>query len=775
MPPQLRSETRQCPQQDGAKTSEEVVLGCFPDICPDYLSETLSQHAGIAEQVISHILDQQDNGKAYPKRPRPSLKRKREPSEEGEEELLRKQFATGYNRHAGKPPHYQKSYLNAAKILLKSAFPQLYSQDVERAFKSNRDSIFSAYLELDKAITERSQNIRFKKVPTKAHNPESAFENSENEAEKEAVREFRVARTACEEEAAKREEEKRKQQEEVDNMERSKEAGEVADCECCYTDFPLNRMVHCNGETVHWFCRECARRMAESQIGLSKYHLNCMSMDGCDSTFDNSQRELFLDEKLTIALDKIEQEAVLRLAGIENLESCPFCSFAAECPPIEEDKEFRCLGPECGIVSCRHCRQETHIPKTCEEASKEHGLSARRVIEEAMSAALIRKCNKCNTPFIKENGCNKMTCTRNGCANVQCYVCSKSCDYSHFDDSSRGGKQGNCPLFDSVESRHEVEVQAAQEKARQQVAQENPAVEAELLEIKFSEKVQQDDKRRMAANPQIGRHAFRRAAVAMVNMPQRQAPRALEGMAERFGIPHDLLPPEIPAPAVRDLPGQQAQRQQGHANEHIPRAHANRADERRRAAEGYLAHNPNQDPAQLEEVLRGVLRLPARRTPNQRNQALGEQAAHPVNHRAAQAAHQVAAHRAILLAGQQAQQAHPAHFEALQAEFQRSQLQVEQQAAHQFALQIQQAQQQAQQAPNLPLELPPIVPGMPGPAMYPGYGYMHPLPGLPLPFRHADGTIMGAVHHPWASQGAGNVQFPPPNPNANHGNAPQQR
>lgn len=25
-----------------------------------------------------------------------------------------------------------------------------------------------------------------------------------------------------------------------------------------------------------------------------------------------------------------------------------------------------------------------------------------------MSAALIRKCNKCSAPFIKENGCNKV-------------------------------------------------------------------------------------------------------------------------------------------------------------------------------------------------------------------------------------------------------------------------------------------------------------------------------------------------------------------------------
>lgn len=94
-----------------------------------------------------------------------------------------------------------------------------------------------------------------------------------------------------------------------------------------------------------------------------------------------------------------------------------------------------------------------------------------------------------------------MTCTRPGCRNVQCYVCSKSCDYTHFDDSSRGGKKGNCPLFDSVEQRHEAEVRAAEEKARKQVEEENPGVDAKMLGFSFSEGVKKDEERRKAADP----------------------------------------------------------------------------------------------------------------------------------------------------------------------------------------------------------------------------------------------------------------------------------
>jgi len=381
----------------------------------------------------------------------------------------------------------------------------MYAADVEKLLKDNKDRMYASFMVCDKACSTGSCSIKSFRLkhgaPSKRIDAESQLLDNHSEGARAALKEFRAAKAVVEARAAREAEERRRQQEEIDNMEQAKLNGTITECECCCDEFALNRMIHCNGDSIHWFCRDCAKRMAENEIGLSKYHLACMSMDGCEAGFDKDQRDLFLDEKLSVALDRIEKEAVLRLAGIENLETCPNCPYAAEYPPIEVNKEFRCENPECGKVTCRHCRLDTHIPKSCEEAAREVGHSARRVIEEAMSAAMIRKCNKCGTPFIKEAGCNKMTCTRSGCRNVQCYVCSKSCDYSHFDDAARGGKRGNCPLFESVEQRHQDEVNAAMEEARKKVADENPDVKADLLEIKFSERVKEDEERRMAANP----------------------------------------------------------------------------------------------------------------------------------------------------------------------------------------------------------------------------------------------------------------------------------
>lgn len=270
---------------------------------------------------------------------------------------------------------------------------------VTQVFAENNYTLFSCYLKLVRK--EASETWTPKKRPAKS-NPaweddriDDTIKATLNPEERVALEELKIARQAGEALKLEMLSDKQQEQGEIDNFNNAKMEGTTSECECCCDEFALNRMVHCDGENLHWFCRNCARLNAETQIGLSKFELNCMSMDGCTAGFSRHQRDIFLDEKTSVALDRIEQEAALRLAGIENLETCPFCPYAAEYPPVEFDKEFRCERPDCEVVSCRLCRKETHIPKTCEEAALEAGHSSRRAIEEAMSAAMIRKCNKC--------------------------------------------------------------------------------------------------------------------------------------------------------------------------------------------------------------------------------------------------------------------------------------------------------------------------------------------------------------------------------------------
>lgn len=169
--------------------------------------------------------------------------------------------------------------------------------------------------------------------------------------EREALEEFRAARSVQLREQAGAELSRQKEELELENLEKAKAEGNTADCGCCFTECALNRMVHCDGDIVHvgnplstylhwmtssmltkcrtqWFCRDCARMMAETQIGLSRHNLDCMSTDGCSGGFDVRQRQVFLDAHSRTALDRIEAEAALREAGITDLETCPFCPFA---------------------------------------------------------------------------------------------------------------------------------------------------------------------------------------------------------------------------------------------------------------------------------------------------------------------------------------------------------------------------------------------------------------------------------------------------------------
>ncbi|KAI7784533.1 hypothetical protein LA080_009769 [Diaporthe eres] len=470
------------------------VVSTLPDIDPEYLTRVCTDAQWDANRVIDQIFDQVENGKPYPRVPKPNLlKRKRDDDEEPSgPDVTAAKFDNEERRLQLKAASYKKT----CDMIMQQSFPEFYAEDLRRTFAEHGNCLYPAFLEVAATVASSNNRPPYRKKSRVTQIPRrydvdalaDRIRTSADQGEREALEEFQALRAVQAKQRAESDVERRREEAEKTNLEIAMLEGNIADCGCCFVEYALNRMVHCDGETLHWFCRDCAKMMAETQIGLSKYRLDCMSTDGCTGGFAMDQKEVFLDAHAMTALDRIEQEAVLREAGIENLETCPQCPFAAEYPPIEEDKEFRCLNPDCAVTSCRSCRKETHVPKTCAEAALDNGHSARHEIEEAMSAALIRTCNKCSAPFIKENGCNKMTCTK--CRNIQCYVCSKSCDYSHFNDATRGGKTGNCPLFDDgygVEKRHREEVRVAEEQARKRAREMHPEVQADLLEFQLSD------------------------------------------------------------------------------------------------------------------------------------------------------------------------------------------------------------------------------------------------------------------------------------------------
>ncbi|EEH42015.2 hypothetical protein PAAG_03936 [Paracoccidioides lutzii Pb01] len=244
------------------------------------------------------------------------------------------------------------------------------------------------------------------------------------------------------------------------------EAADLMECQCCYVENPINRMVYCTGDNIHFFCVQCTRSLAKSQIGIMKYNVKCMDMSGCAASLNKQTLRRALGQSLIDKLEELEQLDEIAKADIEGLHDCPFCDFKAICPPIDDYSEFACQNPTCKKVSCRFCEKESHIPMSCKEACNKR-LPARAKIEEAMSDALIRTCPnpKCQVKMVKENGCNKMVCVK--CGWVMCYACKKKINkdgYGHFNRPP-----SHCPIHDSVNThRHFDDVSSAHKKATEE-------------------------------------------------------------------------------------------------------------------------------------------------------------------------------------------------------------------------------------------------------------------------------------------------------------------
>jgi hypothetical protein len=453
------------------------VYDLFPDICPEHATKicnragqnSLLSGAALLDQVVEKLLA--DN--TYPKRKKETqnLKRKREESvDHGFEQ---------WERENREPLPY-----NAAvpiRAILKAEFPTFTHPDITEAITEGK-YLFKSYIHL--------ANLRDTDVVVRRGRASATNNDADAIAAKwpEMTEELAAARRKAQANKNMRLMKMATEMAEDRNLERAIAAGEVAECQACFDDLPTNRQIHCHGGVPHYTCFSCIKTYIASEIGDARCNVMCTA--GCGAGFEPAQLNRIDDKRLLEKLADLQQEQDIRNAGLEDLEECPFCDYKAIMPPVEEDFEFRCANPECEKVSCRRCKDPTHIPITCEQHAKDKKACSRHTIEEAMTKALLRCCNNCKKQFIKEYGCNKMTCP--SCKNLQCYACSETLKgYDHFDQHPGGGARagGKCPLYDNLEERHEREVEAARETATALVIANNPDVVPEDLEIKLSDAV----------------------------------------------------------------------------------------------------------------------------------------------------------------------------------------------------------------------------------------------------------------------------------------------
>ncbi|KAG9099890.1 hypothetical protein FRC06_004730 [Ceratobasidium sp. 370] len=426
------------------------VLSVIPNVDPEHLRalvlsyESQSEEVDISTNIISQLLENPDYPKIEP------LKRKG--GEDDDEDGPNKRPKVDYLAKERVAPT-DISYMNyAIDHLMRVDFPQIPKDYVKKVFFKHGTLYAPAYFTL-RSDLEAGNKFTVKKTLNRSESSrgkrKALQENKEFERERKWLLQF------LEDEQVKKAEEA-----ELAECERN---GTGVECGCCFGDFPFSWMVQC--PEAHLFCRECARRSAEECIGNRKTDLVCMDQSGCKLAFAISEIQRFLPAKSLELWHRIKQEQEIELAQIPGLESCPFCSYAVV---IENEQErlFRCENARCGIVSCRECKKEDHLPKTCKggllyhvlgslpigfytlaEVEEDKVLDARHAVEEAMIVL--------GNPRIG------------------------------LDRLRKAGQSSSskCPLWDSVDQRHADEVKRAAEAAQEEYRRLHPEIGEEDIAV----------------------------------------------------------------------------------------------------------------------------------------------------------------------------------------------------------------------------------------------------------------------------------------------------
>ncbi|GES60235.1 RING finger protein [Aspergillus terreus] len=456
------------------------VLGLFPDICADYVARlieplrnfmvqshdqslTWARFIIAKESIIEQILNQQ----SYPRQ-----KRKR-----GSDTVEYRRNADR-KKYLNRPKVEDKLYQDRILKILEQEFPLVPHNAIWSVIKDKK-SLYLAYQELftQEHSFEQAQRpytrLEHTRVPSMDKEREVIQAYEYRYGADDTIEELNAAKEATRLEANAIRERVDKELAEKLNEQEHVQLGRLVECKCCYREVPSNRHVVCDGADAHVFCFTCIRKSAETQIGLMKYELRCMDVSDCDANFVHLELEMALGSALLGKLEALQQDDEIRRANLTGLESCPFCDFKAIYPPVEQNREFRCLNPSCEIVSCRLCNMESHLPQTCEEArQKVRGLEARHQVEEAMSKASIRVCPKCHVKIIRESGCNSMVCSKCGCN--MCYLCRKEI-HEEYHFGSPSGCQGG------YVSPHEVT--EAQETTIKKILNEDSTLKEEHLRV----------------------------------------------------------------------------------------------------------------------------------------------------------------------------------------------------------------------------------------------------------------------------------------------------
>jgi len=445
-------------EEDSTDENLEVyrnLCSLFPNVDPDFLKAEAERIGGDVDQMNQFV--EQNVGKSS----LPSRKEYEQRLATTRQllQIRRMRVADFLAEYDNPGEHFMataapvsQEYRDWARFYLAKKFPNNLTA-VDAALNQHNGHFLPALKHLNATITKPSKRIAARggggvgASPRRPEQPNVGF-----------LREYIYTRLEADIQAALT----RRQHKYEERVAAAVRSGAVFECACCFdSECLLEEACTCEGD--HMFCRVCVRRGCEVQIGENKHKMVCFQ-DGCEKEFPVSMLQLVLKPRLWQRLLQRRQAEEVTAAGLADLVQCPACEFAVEMPDPGY-KVVECGNPECGKVTCRDCKEESHLPLSCQEVEKDSETKARTQLENVMTEAMLRTCPSCQNRFFKTEGCNKMVCK---CGAILCYICRKAITtgYSHFYGQGASPEEGKCPLFSDNKMLHQAEIFKAAEEAK---------------------------------------------------------------------------------------------------------------------------------------------------------------------------------------------------------------------------------------------------------------------------------------------------------------------
>ncbi|KAH7275141.1 hypothetical protein B0J15DRAFT_540184 [Fusarium solani] len=304
----LDAEKRACVQQ---------VLNRFPDISLEFVASVVGPLDYKAEQVINHVFERQNSGEAYPKEQTEVISTLKEGSTEGMNGWIQKQREyTDPNRPAESPgsPGFELT-----QTMLAGDFPYVPMKSLVEILSNNKNHLYPAYI----ATLEIAANNMFhgaplpwtpKKYPSplnKRYEDKTLFvtlRSTQDATEGYLIPELALSRLVKGQQSLRLSTISIRRRDAL-SLQQAMASAQVSECEGCFAEYPLNYLIHCDGEQPHLFCSNCCATNAETQIAQSKHELQCMSIEDCSAGFSVGERAKFLSVDHIKALDRIEKDA----------------------------------------------------------------------------------------------------------------------------------------------------------------------------------------------------------------------------------------------------------------------------------------------------------------------------------------------------------------------------------------------------------------------------------------------------------------------------------